>query len=76
MSYCIFPAATSDYIPVTQILEFQSGETEKKITVTIVNDAMIEEAENFELYLTGGIGVLLSPFPRAVVTIVNDDGEW
>ena len=61
---------------MTQILEFQSGETEKEITVTIVNDAMIEEAENFELYLTGGIGVLLSPFPRARVTIVNDDGEW
>ena len=67
--------ARDDYTPVTQILEFQPGETEKEVTITIVDDARIEAAENLELYLTGGAGVYLSPFSRAVVTIINDDGK-
>ena len=68
-------SAGQDYDPLTQILEFQPGETQKNITVTIHNDQSIEEDEQFELYLTGGIGVHLSPFPRASITIQNDDGK-
>ena len=71
----LLTVARDDYTPVTQILEFQPGETEKEVTITIVDDERIEEAENFELYLTGGAGVHLSPFSRAVVTIINDDGK-
>ena len=73
--FVLVTIATNDYTPVTQILEFQPGETDKEVTITIVDDARIEEAENFELYLTGGAGVHLSPFSRAVVTIINDDGK-
>lgn len=71
-----FISAGQDYDPVTQILEFQPGETQKNITVTIHNDQSIEADEQFELYLAGGIGVHLSPFPRASITIQNDDGKW
>ena len=74
MYFCV-TIAGADYVRVTQILEFQAGETEKEIIITIMDDSMIEEAENFELYLTGGAGVHLSPFSRAEVTIINDDGE-
>lgn len=68
-------SAGQDYEPLTQILEFQPGETQKNITVTIHNDQSIEADEQFELYLTGGIGVHLSPFARASITIQNDDGK-
>ena len=45
------------------------------ITITIHDDQKIEADEQFELYLIGGIGVHLSPFPRASITVQNDDGE-
>ena len=60
---------------MTQILEFQPGETQKNITIIINNDQRIEAAEQFELYLAGGIGVHLSPFSRTAITITNDDGK-
>ena len=68
-------SAGQDYNPVTQILEFQPGETQKNITIIINNDQRIEAAEQFELYLAGGIGVHLSPFSRTAITITNDDGK-
>ena len=68
-------SAGQDYNPLTQILEFQSGETQTNITITIHDDTKIEGDEQFELYLIGGIGVHLSPFPRAMITIQNDDGK-
>ena len=46
------------------------------ITITIHDDQRIEADEWFELYLIGGIGVHLSPFPRAGITVQNDDGKW
>ena len=70
-----YNSAGQDYNPVTQILEFQPGETQKDVTITIYNDQKIEAAEQFELYLASGIGVYLSPFPRTVITIGNDDGK-
>ena len=73
-SMCAFYLAGEDYITVTELVEFQPGETEKNITVYILDDSRTERAETFELYLTGGTGVHLSPFFRAVVTIVDDDG--
>ena len=60
---------------VTEVLEFQPGETEKEVTVEIINDQNVELMEEFELYLTSGAGVYLSPFPRAEVVITNDDGK-
>ena len=61
---------------MTQILEFQPGETQKNVTIMIYNDQKIEAAEQFELYLAGGIGVHLSPFPQTAIIITNDDGKW
>ena len=61
---------------MTQILEFQPGETQKNVTIMIYNDQKIEAAEQFELYLAGGIGVHLSPFPQSAIIITNDDGKW
>ena len=57
-------------------MEFLPGETEKQISVQIRNDKRIERNETFELYLTAGAGVHLSPFPRTEITIENDDGKY
>ena len=68
-------AAGEDYKIVSSILEFQPGETEKRVTITIVDDKKIERNEFFQLYLSAGEGVHLSPFARAEITIINDDGR-
>ena len=65
-----------DYSSVSRIMEFLPGETQKQITVQIRNDLRIERNETFQLYLTAGANVHLSPFPRTEVTIENDDGQF
>ena len=60
---------------MTVLLEFQPGETAKNITIHIVDDGRAESAETFELDLAGGIGVHLSPFFRAEVIILDNDGK-
>ena len=55
-------------------MEFQPGETEKNITIHILDDSRVESAETFELYLTGGDGIHLSPIFRAEITILENDG--
>lgn len=64
-----------DYSSISRIVEFQPGETMQSISISINNDKIIERNETVELYLTAGGGVHLSPFPRTVITIENDDGR-
>ena len=64
-----------DYINLTEIVEFPSGETEKNIIIHILDDNKVESNETFELYLTGGARVRLSPLCRAEVTIQENDGN-
>ena len=66
--------AGEDYTTLTEIVEFQPEETEKNITIHILDDIRVESNETFELYLTGGAGVHLSPFFRAEITILSNDG--
>ena len=68
-------SAGRDYTTLTEIVEFQPGETEKKLNIDILDDSRVENDETFELYLTGGGGVHLSPFSRAEVTIPENDGN-
>ena len=48
---------------------------EKKITTTIIDDKKIERDESFQLNLSAGEGVHLTPFSRAEITIINNDGK-
>ena len=66
--------AGKDYTTLTEIVEFQPGDTEKNITIHILDDSRVESDETFELYLTGGAGVHLSPFFRVEITILSNDG--
>jgi hypothetical protein len=68
-------AAREDYTSISEIIEFMPGVTERHVSVQINNDMRIEDNETFNLYLIAGAGVNLTPIPRTVITIENDDGE-
>lgn len=65
-----------DYSPVIQVMEFAPGEIEKVVTVITRDDKNVENSEYFELYLSAGEGVHLSPFSRAKVVISDNDGVF
>jgi hypothetical protein len=64
--------AGSDYVAQQGTLVFEAGESNKTITVPIVDDTTVERAERFYVYLNG-------PWPAditvltAAVTILDDD---
>ena len=58
------------------VMEFQPGETDKMITVNIIDDRRTERNETFQLYLTAGQDVQLTPFSRTEITIQDDDGMY
>lgn len=55
-------------------MRFLPGETEKMINIAIVDDMRVEQTEVFEVYLTGGTEVHLSPHFRAEITLQDNDG--
>ena len=73
---CVPITAGEDYEILTEIVEFQVGEVEKSVLITIFDDKRIEQNETFSVYLTGGAGVHLSPISRAEITIENNDGNY
>ena len=52
-------------ILASPVVEFQPGETEKQITITVINITRIE------MYLSTGEGVYLTPFPRTEIVNLN-----
>ena len=52
-------------ILASPVVEFQPGETEKQITITVINIARIE------LYLSTREGVYLIPFPKTEIVNLN-----
>ena len=47
--------ANEDYIPVSGELVFSPGETEKTVTVTLIDDSEIEPAEDFQLQISSNL---------------------
>jgi Calx-beta domain len=62
----------ADYIPVNMTLNFADGEMSKPVNITIINDAIVEGAETFNITLSGATGATLGTPNMAVVTI-NDN---
>ena len=71
-NFCI---VGDDYKSLSTILEFEPGETVKRVTITIIDDKKIERDEFFQLYLSAGEGVHLNPFARAEIMIINNDAS-
>jgi hypothetical protein len=59
-----------------QILTFLVGETEKNVSVKIVNDKLVEDDQTFQFSLTGSGGSTIFPDCKtATVTVVSNDGK-
>jgi len=65
--------APSDYISKSGTLTFAPGETEKQISITIVNDTVVEPTESAYVDLSNAQNAELDSFPRAIFYIVDDD---
>jgi hypothetical protein len=62
-----------DYATTVGTLRFAAGETSKLITIPIVNDALVEGNETFQLTLSNPTGASISGPSVVTVTIVDND---
>ena len=63
----------SDYVAVDTMLEFLEGESQKTVSLTLINDTYPENTETIELVLTGPDNTI-NPGAKSTVTIsINDD---
>lgn len=61
-------------VPETEVI-FKPGEATKKITITIVNDKILERPEVFYVKLrSNDPGLTVSP-AKSKITIIDDDGK-
>ena len=68
-------AGTNDYTGIgATILTFQPGETEKTISVPIINDAIVESHETFFLNLDSPVGAVIDR-GYAQATIIDNDSQ-
>jgi hypothetical protein len=67
--------ARCDFATAVGTLSFAPGETEKTVTVPIIDDAHVEAAETFQLRLSNavGTGATLGVHIVSTITITNDD---
>lgn len=67
--------ASNDYVTKAGTLTFASGETEKTITIDILNDTPVENDETFSLVLSNGLGANIIN-PSATGTIIDNLNEF
>lgn len=65
---------TDDYLPLTGRATIPAGDTETTISVTVCDDIVIEEDEDFVLRLTNPNGAQIVDEFGAVATIIDNDG--
>src|SRR4051812_1413321 len=65
--------ANQDYLPGSGTLLFHAGETNKVITIAIVDDCMPEPNETIVILLTNPQDAVLGPTASAVLQIEDDD---
>ena len=73
--YCSFFSEGADYISISEIVNFQSGETLKNVSITILDDSYVEGTEYFILKIESMEGDVTFPVSEAVVAIQDDDGK-
>ncbi|MCW9000717.1 MAG: hypothetical protein OQK04_18545, partial [Kangiellaceae bacterium] len=65
--------ATSDYEALSQTITFADGETEKTVTINLVDDAVYEFDESFNVILSNVTGEATLGTSSSTVTILDDD---
>ena len=73
--YCSFFSEGADYISISEIVNFQSGETLKNVPITILDDSYVEGTEYFILKIESMEGDVTFSISEAVVAIQDDDGK-
>lgn len=71
----ILSIADSDYTPSMTQLTFQSGQLEKCTDVSILEDTILEVAEEFSVTLDTTDQAVDLSLESATVTIINDDSK-
>lgn len=64
-----------DYNSAAGTLRFGAGETRRDVTVLLINDAYVEDAETFTVTLSNAQGAALGTPSTATVTITSDDTD-
>ena len=64
-----------DFILIKKIVNFQSGETLKNVSIIILDDSYVEETEYFILKIESMKGDVTFSVSEAVVAIEDDDGN-
>ncbi|NBV21051.1 MAG: hypothetical protein EBS05_03895, partial [Proteobacteria bacterium] len=62
-----------DYTNVSLTLSFATGQTQANVSISIVDDFLIEGSETFRVSLTNAVGAAISG-GSAIVTILDNDG--
>src|SRR5205085_2711973 len=65
--------ARCDFATAVGTLSFAPGETSKTITVPVIDDAIVEGDETFQVKLTNAVGSTLNTPSTATVTIKDND---
>ncbi len=65
--------ARCDFATAVGTLSFAAGEGSKTITVPIIDDAIFEGPETFQVKLTNAVGATLGSAVTATVTIIDND---
>ena len=63
----------TDYLPVTNTVIFQPGETNASVTIPIVNNNLIEGNTTVTMQLSNAVGALLLQPAQAVLTIIDSN---
>ena len=67
------PIAGRDYTATKLSVEFKPGETQKILSVPVIDDVFPEQNKTFFIFFASSPDVYLSPITFASVTILNDD---
>ena len=63
----------TDYLPVTNTVVFQAGQTNAFITIPIINNNLVEGNQTVTMQLSNAIGALLLQPSHAVLTIIDSN---
>jgi hypothetical protein len=66
-------AAGTDYVALTGSAVFPAGAAETTVTVTPIDDALLEGPEEVEMTITAGPGYVVGALARATLTIQDDE---
>ncbi|HEY0099734.1 MAG TPA: DUF4214 domain-containing protein [Pyrinomonadaceae bacterium] len=67
--------ARCDYATTVDALHFAAGETQKSLNIPLINDAHVENTEEFSIRLTGASGASLGVRTSAVVRIMDNEAR-